>query len=152
MIKEISFEEILKIWSEYLWKERSSKIESHSAMLYLNKGYDIKNFEYTPTYFAYIIDDKIVGVNSGHMCNDNSYRSRGLYVYPEYRNQGIGRKLLIATWKQGIKEKAHFVWSYPKLTSWSTYKSAGFELTSEWEDSELGKNAYCFFDCSSIKS
>jgi GNAT superfamily N-acetyltransferase len=152
MIKIISFEEILEIWSNYLWKERTSKIESHSAMLYLGNGYDIKNFDYTPSYFAYYVNDRIAGVNSGHMCSDNSYRSRGLYVHPEYRNQGIGRKLLIATWKQGITENANFVWSYPKLSSWNTYQSAGFTLTSEWGDSELGKNAYCFFDCSSINS
>lgn len=152
MILKVPFETILPIWTNDLWKDRKTKIETHSAMLYKNNIYDIKNFDYAPTYFAYYVDDKIVGVNSGHMCSDNSYRSRGLYVNPDYRKQGIGRKLLVATWKRGIEEDANFVWSYPRFESWNTYQSAGFNLTSEWRDGEMGKNAYCFFDCSSIKS
>lgn len=146
MIVQINFDTILTIWTNQLWKERTSKIETHSAMLYKNSTYDIKNFDYTPTFFAYYVNESIAGVNSGHMCNDGSYRSRGLYVHSDFRKQGIGRKLLIATLQQGIQEKAKFVWSYPRQSSWNTYQSAGFILDSEWEVSETGTNAYCKID------
>lgn len=142
MIKNISYEQIYEIWSYYLWADRVSPIEPISAMVY-QSGYDLKNFEYSPSFFAYYINNKIVGVNSGHRCFDNSYRSRGLFVFPEYRRQGIGIHLLQATIEQGIKEQCKFVWSYPRFTSWSTYERAGFTLTSEWSTSETGINAFC---------
>lgn len=143
MIKEISFADILPIWQNYLWKDRTSKIESHSAMLFKQDNYDIKNFSYKATYFGYYINDAIVGVNSGHLCSDNSYRSRGLFVFPNYRNMGIGTNLLIYTIRQAQTENAIFVWSYPKKASWSTYNKSGFILASGWHDAELGTNAYC---------
>lgn len=142
MISLISFEEIFPIWRNYLWPNRQDKIEPHSAMLFL-KGYDLKNFNNNPSFFGYFIDDRLVGVNSGHKCCDNSYRSRGLYVDPNYRKSGIGKKLLTATIQQGKKECADFVWSYPKQSSWKCYESSGFKLSSNWLTSENGINAYC---------
>jgi len=144
MISIISYHDIYPIWRNHLWPNRKSEIEAHSAMLYM-KGYDLKNYEYTPSFFAYKIDDEIVGVNSGHMCCDNSYRSRGLFVFPKYRKQGIGKELLEYTIKTGIYEGADFVWSYPRKTSWRVYTSAGFELSTEWFESEIGENAFCIF-------
>jgi GNAT superfamily N-acetyltransferase len=142
MIIKTEFDNIKEIWQTFLWPTRISKIETHSAML-LNKTYDIKNFDYAPTFLLYMIDDKIAGCNSGHMCSDNTYRSRGLYVFPEYRKKGIGKELLKFTINIGREEHADTVWSYPRYESWSTYSSAGFNLLSSWEKSETGTNAYC---------
>ena len=137
-----SFTEIYPIWRTFLWPDRESKIESTSAMMFLS-GYDLKNFNYTPTFFIYVIDDQIAGCNSGHMCADNSYRSRGLFVFPEHRKKGIGIELLKATIEQATVENASFVWSFPRETCWTTYKKSGFELVSNWEKSEVSLNAYC---------
>lgn len=145
MIKFINFDTILPIWQSYLWPDRNSKITESSAMVYLG-GYDINNMSCTPTFIGYIQDSKIIGVNSGHSCSDGSFRSRGLYVYPEYRGQGIGIKLLEGVIKIAREKKAKFIWSYPKKSSWSTYEKAGFALSSNWENSELGLNAYCVKD------
>jgi len=142
MITSITFDEIYHIWNTQLWPTRESSIETHSAMNFLG-GYDMKNMISTPTFFAYKLDKQIVGVNSGHLCHDNSYRSRGLFVFPEYRKQGIGKILLLATIDKGINEGANYIWSYPKQSSWATYESAGFNLASPWEISELDLNAYC---------
>jgi len=99
----------------------------------------------TPTFFGYIINDKIVAVNSGHACpNQNNYRSRGLWVDPNYRGKGIARKLLTATIKQGQQEGYTQIWSYPRRSSWPTYQAVGFKLASDWEVSETSEaNAYC---------
>ena len=142
MIVQIDFSTIYHYWSTMLWPERASKIEPTSAMSFLG-GYDLKNLDFEPTFFAYTIDNNIVGVNSGHKCMDNGYRSRGLYVLPEYRGKKIGVELLIETIKQGTKENCKYVWSYPKESSWRTYRKAGFVLSSSFEKSELGDNAYC---------
>lgn len=143
MIITTSYDTILSIWKKYLWKDRVSKIESHSAMM-LDKSYDINNFNYNPTYFLYIVNGNVAGCNSGHKCSDNTYRSRGLYVYDQYRKQGIGVKLLLETVKQAKYENSKLIWSYPRQTSWITYKNAGFKLISNWESSETSENnAYC---------
>lgn len=142
MITKITFEEILPIWKYDLWPGRESVIEPTSAMTLLG-GYDLKNMSPSPTFFAYLVDDKIAGVNSGHMCTSKTYRSRGLFVYPQYRKKGIGVMLLKHTIEQGISEGADIIWSYPKKSSWGTYSKAGFTLASDWEQSELDTNAYC---------
>jgi GNAT superfamily N-acetyltransferase len=144
LIETITFEEILPIWRNHLWPDRTSTIESNSAMCYKD-GYDMFNMNTKPTFFAYKINNEIAGVNSGHMCKDNHYRSRGLFVFEKFRGMGIGTKLLIATIEQGRKENAHMCWSYPRDTSWKTYSSAGFLLDGEFSISETGNNAYCYY-------
>lgn len=142
MISEIEYEDILPIWQYFLWPKRTSPIEKHSAMLFTNT-YDLINLNFKPTFLGYKINNTIVGVNSGHMCKGNNYRSRGLYVFPRFRNIGIGTELLLNTIERGLEEGADFVWSYPKKEGWSTYESAGFKLASKWHNSETGINAYC---------
>jgi len=144
MIKEITWKKTHYIWKNYLWLTRSSPIEPVSAMCFLN-GYDMTNMQSTPTFYGYMINGFIVGVNSGHACpNQNNYRSRGLWVDPDYRGRGIGQQLLKATIEQGKQEGYAEIWSYPRQSSWPTYNSAGFELVSTWEVSETSEaNAYC---------
>ena len=144
-IIQLTFEEILPIWQTELWPGRDSKIESNSAMT-LERTYDMFNMSTKATFFAWEFHGKVVGVNSGHRCNDNMYRSRGLWVNSAYRRQGIGTLLLLATIKQALDEDCSLIWSYPKLSSWHTYRRAGFFLCSDWEQSELGSNAYCKID------
>lgn len=144
MLHHINFETIYPIWKNKLWPDRVSAITGTSAMKYLG-GYDNKNMEYTPTFLAYFLNNQIVGVNSGHQCMDNGYRSRGLYVFPEYRGKGIGIELLKATIKIGKDLGCTYIWSYPKDSSWTTYNKAGFSLSSDWEKSENGTNAYCIY-------
>ena len=82
--------------------------------------------EFTPTFWGAFYNDKLVGVNSGHMCIDKLYRSRGLFVFPEYRGFGIGQKLLMKTIAQAIHEKAIVCWSYPKNTAERSYHMQNF--------------------------
>ena len=143
MIKEITFDEILPVWRDYLWPDRTSEITATSAMTYLG-GYDLVNMQSESTFFAYMIDNEIAGVNSGHLTMDNSYRSRGLFVFDTYRRKGIGTLLLKATIDQAKLEGAALCWSYPRKSSWKSYLNAGFELASDWGTSETSDaNAYC---------
>lgn len=103
--------------------------------------------DYIPdtTYFALLVDDKIVGVNSGHTTPDNLYRSRGLWIEKEYRGKGLGVPLLTAGITKAQQLNCDGVWSFPRDTSQKTYEAAGFTITSDWiiSDNDI-KNAYCF--------
>jgi GNAT superfamily N-acetyltransferase len=145
MVIALQFDTIFSIWNTELWPNRVSKIETHSAMMF-DGSICMENFDFEPSFFGFEIDGEIVGVNSGHMCADRGYRSRGLWVYPPYRKKGIGRALLMATINQGRKENAEYVWSLPRQASWSVYESAGFILLTDWLETETGLNAYCRLD------
>lgn len=144
MIEIITWEDILPIWQTQLWPDRKSLIEPVSAMCFLG-SYDMDNMLIDPTFFGYFKNAQLVGVNSGHSCpRSNSYRSRGLWVHPQHRRQGIGKALLDITIAEGFNSGHDMVWSYPRKTSWETYQSAGFNLNSEWQESETSDfNAYC---------
>jgi GNAT superfamily N-acetyltransferase len=146
MLVKLNWKEIHNIWKTYLWPNRSSAIESTSAMCLLN-GYDLANMQSTPTFYGYIINDFVIGVNSGHACpNQNNYRSRGLWVDPDYRGRGIAQQLLTATINQGLTERYNQIWSYPRQSSWRTYQAVGFKLLSAWKPSETSEaNAYCLY-------
>ena len=135
-IKKITWDQILPIWKKHL---PNMSLETNSAMcLFLNDGkileknweepiYDLQNMEFTPTFWGAFDNAKLVGVNSGHMTLDRLYRSRGLFVFPEYRGFGIGQKLLMKTIAQAIHEKAIVCWSYPKKTAERSYNSQNFQ-------------------------
>lgn len=143
MIRKITFDDIMPIWRSNLWPNRVSEIEPNSAMVFLD-GYDMYNMSTQPTFFGYYLFEKLIGVNSGHMCNNFQYRSRGLYVFENYRGLGLGQELLRATIEQARLEKAKMIWSYPRKSSWKTYENVGFKLASTWEKSETSENnAYC---------
>lgn len=144
MIVKITWPEIYPVWCKKLWPQRKEEsIEPFSAML-LGGGYG-NNQSYTPTFWGYIFNNAIVGVNSGHACVDGSYRSRGLWVDPEHRYRGIGRALLEKTVAEAKLTEAKFCWSLPRKTSWHVYQSAGFILCSEWFGTETSDaNAYVY--------
>jgi len=131
MIDLIEYSKILPIWQQFLWPGRID-IKNMSSMQYLS-GYDVTIYNrYTPYFFAYYIDNNIVGINSAHKSSQTEFRSRGLYVFDEYRNKGIGKQLLEYTVKLGKIEGCEYCWSVPRKTALSTYLSSGFEKSSEF--------------------
>lgn len=150
-LKKVTYDEIYPIWKKKLWVGRHSAIEPISKMIYLG---GIDNFitaeKYEPSFFAIMYKNKIIGVNSGHKTAHNFYRSRGLYVDPDFRGHGLGTKLLIATIQQAYIENCRFVWSFPRESSINTYRAAGFKQTSDYtNDGEFGPNCYvmaCSYD------
>lgn len=145
-IKRLSYPALEKVWKESLWVGRQD-IELRSAMQ-LNGGYDMRNMEGQLWCYGAIDDhDEIIAVNSMHLCGDNSMRSRGLWVNPDFRRQGYGVAMLEYAIAAARREGCPYIWSYPRKTSWPTYKSAGFELTSDWVASDTSpENAYCKLD------
>lgn len=143
-IRHIEFSTILLVWAEYLWPNRTSPIEPHSAIEYNTMPY-IYNSEYKyndPIFFGMYNNNELIGVNSGHQTGE-SFRSRGLYVFEKYRGYGYGSKILLETVNFAKDRGYIFAWSIPRQTSLNSYTSAGFIQTSDWFPTETScKNTY----------
>jgi GNAT superfamily N-acetyltransferase len=145
-IRKISFEEIETVWyQEDMWG-KSAFVSPVSSMLYLD-GFNpkIKDLSYSkPVFYAAMINDQLAGVNSYHRVNESQCRSRGLYVFPQFRKLNIGTKLL----KYAIDQNKQydFIWSMPRTTAVDTYKRAGFKITTEMPFGLYANNYYCRYD------
>jgi GNAT superfamily N-acetyltransferase len=112
----------------------------------LDGSLSMANMTLPSVYLGVWLGDQLIGVNSGHLCSDDTWRSRGLWVEPEYRGQGWGSKLLIET-VESAPDVCKLAWSFPRRSSWSSYQRAGFRLISPWQASETSEaNAYCVRD------
>ena len=137
---EITYAEIEPYWDK-LWLGRT--YEPTSAMCYLG-GYHA----WAPKKACYyaITDEqgKTCGVNSCHDTGNLLVRSRGLWVDPAYRGQGLGQKLLefAVDWTKANGYSA--LWSYPKLSAWNTYRSVGFERQLDWQTDPDTKQQNCY--------
>lgn len=141
-IKKITFEDVLPIWQTQLWPGRKD-IKPMSSMVFLG-GYNMSIYNYVPTYWGIFKNGKLIGVNSGFRTDSNVYRSRGLYVFPEYRNQGLSKILLSATIDQGVEEGCNLIWSLPRKDALYAYEAVGFVKCSDWlsENMVSGPNCY----------
>jgi|LWDU01.1.fsa_nt_gi GNAT superfamily N-acetyltransferase len=126
--------------------ENCSEVEAIQKLdvkTYYSYTHDMRIFNnYTPTFFGVFDGDKLIGVNSGHRTKDNEYRSRGLWVDPDYRGKKIGKILLQSTINRSVKEGCKLIWTLPRQSSMPTYSSVGFEKQSDWisEGMEYGPN------------
>ena len=140
--KYTTFDEILPIWRDHLWKGRKTDIKPTNGLKFLG-GFDKEIEKNTPTFVGAYINNKLVGVNSGHATNDSEYRSRGIYVLPEYRGQGVAQELLQSIEDQAVVEKKVTLWSMPRASALKTYEKFGFEVVSDYfDDMEFGPNCY----------
>lgn len=100
--------------------------------------------KYTPSFWGVYEDNKIVGVNSGFRTDVHDYRSRGIWVDPQYRGQGIASLLFDALFVQAFEEQCTMCWSIPRQSALRAYTSVGFVQTSDFFDEgmEFGPNCY----------
>lgn len=143
----VNFDSILPIWKEKLWPGRKDAIRPMSDIVY-GGGHDstiYKNFK--PTFFVvFNLSNEIIGVNSGHRSSIDLYRSRGLWVDPQYRRMGISGILFNELHMQAIKENCKAIWSIPRKEALPAYKKYGFVQTSDFFDRgmEFGPNCYAY--------
>lgn len=152
--KIIDFETIQTIWYEEDMWGQLAYAPPVNEYLYLNgKNKKIKDLNYSkPVFYGYLENNKILGVNSYFHVNEDQCRSRGLYVYPKYRKNGIAIELLKYAIDQNKNKGYKFIWSKPRDTAIKSYQAAGYKITSDafniTPDGEkmLFKNHYCRYD------
>lgn len=135
-VSRIDFNTIQSIWKNKLWPNRNSAIETHSAMTWPFEGdpesIDMSIFDYTATFWGAYLDNKLVGVNSGHRTTDEQYRSRGIWVDPDYRKRGVAQMLFLMTAHQAKVEGCEMFWSIPRKTALPAYTKFGFETVGDY--------------------
>ena len=149
LTKRITFDEILPIWQNELWPDRESAIEPMSAMTWPYEGdpqpIDMSIFEYEPTFWGVYIDNKLIGVNSGHRTTDQAYRSRGIWVDPAQRGKRISQTLFALLTHQAQIEGCDMVWSIPRKSALQAYTNAGFQTVGDFIETETSEaNIYAY--------
>jgi predicted GNAT family acetyltransferase len=144
MIYKIDFETISKVWRENLWTHGDSANKRYNKIKIGGK-FDEELAKKTTFYWAYKLDDNIVGVNSGYISCDNYYRSRGLWVDSKFRGAGFAKTLLDIVIAESIFWNCKYVWSYPREESLGVYESVGFKKQGEFEVASYG------FNCIAVK-
>jgi GNAT superfamily N-acetyltransferase len=135
-LERLDFNTIKTIWENNLWPNRTSAIETHSVMTWPYEGnpeqYDMDIFNYPATFWGAYLDNKLVGVNSGHKTTDEQYRSRGIWVDPEYRIRGVAQMLFLMTAHQAKVEGCEMLWSIPRKIALPAYTKFGFETVGDY--------------------
>lgn len=149
LTKRITFDEILPIWQNELWPDRESAIEPMSAMTWPYEGdpqpIDMSIFDYEPTFWGVYIDNKLIGVNSGHRTTDQAYRSRGIWVDPAQRGKRISQTLFALLTHQAQIEGCDMVWSIPRKSALQAYTNAGFQTVGDFIETETSEaNIYAY--------
>mgnify|MGYP001325352871 CR=1 FL=1 len=144
MIYRVNYEIAKEVWKQDLWSYGNSADKKYSKMK-IKEQFDKTIAEKTIFYWAYKLDDKIVGINSGYKSCDNYYRSRGLWVDPKFRGAGFAKSLLDVVIGESIFWGCKYIWSYPREESLSVYESMGFKKQGEFEVGTYG------FNCVAVK-
>lgn len=142
-IQACTFEDILPIWRDHLWPGRETAIRPQSSML-LDGSHDKSLYERHVHFYKMEINKKIVAVNSVFETRSGEMRSRGLFVFPEARGQGMGRLLLEEAIRYTQANDGKILWSIPRVSAMKAYEAVGFEIlrSAEEKDMEFGPNVY----------
>ncbi len=134
----IGFDEIKKVWENFLWPERQSAIEPVSWIS--PQGLiDMEMKLGEPTFVGmFDFEKKLQGVVSGYSTSSDYYRSRGLWVSPDYRQKGVGRLLMSQLMTHARQEGHAYIWTMARHSSVGFYQKAGFETYKQTDQYEFG--------------
>jgi len=130
-IKELTFDEIKSVWEKDLWENKKFPIKTHSSMTF-DGGYDMSYYN-NNAYFWGLIDkqNRIIGTESGHQCNNEYFRIRGLWIDPRFRGLGLSEMLFHAAESYAKKEKCSKIWSFPRNSALPIYQHFGYIVCSD---------------------
>lgn len=139
--REATYTEVFPLWKK-LWNKH--EFGSTSSMLFLG-GYDPDiPKKYTPYFVAATEGERLIGVLSAHRTSEEHSRMRGLYVDPEYRQQGVALKLIELCIDHARRDGAVLIWAAPRPTSLDIFINLGFTQNTGFvsEGFAYGPNCY----------
>ena len=136
-IKQISFKQILPVWSGKLWPERKSDIEPVSA-IDQNGFIDMTILKFEPIFWGAYFKHELVGVISTHPTETDMYRLRGVFVEEKYRSHRVGKKLVDTVAKYAEAKKAIALWTLARKANKNFYEHCGFSIGKEINTYEFG--------------
>lgn len=141
-IEKISYKDILKLW-KLLWPN-TTDIQPMSSIQYLG-GYDIEIYKkYQPTYIGLYNSKKLIGCISGHKSSSEYYRTRGIYILPDYRGQKLSNILFEQMFIESQNQNCNFIWSLPRKSALYSYTSKGFIQTTKFIKINKDYDSNCF--------
>ena len=153
--KDLALKEVLPSIMQYVEQPISPKftqLQKLNALMDIDlKLFNKVVFEFLKTTdypigkldeFPLIENDEIIGVNSGFRTSDDIYRSRGLYLIPEKRGEGLSNMLLKLTIQTAKQQECKIIWTMPRKDALFAYESVGFRKIGGWIDKtvEFGPN------------
>ena len=133
------FEEILPSWRDHLWPERQSPIEPIS---WLNHRAEVDSSvpsHAEPIFFVMKdLHGKTCAVVSGHKTDPFMFRSRGLWVHPDWREKGVGTVIMRALENEARSLGSKVIWTMPRQSAAHFYEKNGFSLEKQIEGFEFG--------------
>jgi GNAT superfamily N-acetyltransferase len=147
-LTRISFQEIYPTWRDLLWPNRASEIRPYSIIEYLGgKNPEIAKFA-EPHFYRLTLDNKVVGVNSGHLTSKFEYRNRGLWIDPKFRGKSLSHLFFDKSVQDARSLGCKILWSLPRETAIKSYSSYGFQIVSDWDfhSYEFGPNCFVKID------
>tara|TARA_S200002703_G_scaffold105818_1_gene91791 strand:- start:1123 stop:1578 length:456 start_codon:yes stop_codon:yes gene_type:complete len=148
-ILPLTFEQIDEVWFEMdMWYYVNTNMKRMESNPYSNRTYIGGRSEHAgnPVFYCYVEDEILMGVNSYSHVNKTECRSRGLYVYPDFRGSGVGEKLLRHAIEENRDKGYEYIWSMPRLAACKVYERAGYTLTTEPFDMGVYQNRMCRYD------
>lgn len=147
-----TFNEILPVWRDHLWPGRTSPLREHSSMR-LEGGFDPDIYKNEVYFYKIVVDDVLAGTNSVFKTGDGEFRSRGLYVFPEFRGRSLSRTLLEEAIAYTERQGGKVLWSLPRVRALPAYESVGFKKlrAAQDQDMEFGPNVYAALRLSSLR-
>lgn len=99
-------------------------------------AFDMSVFSHPAFFLGVFADSELVGVNSCHLSSQSHFRSRGLWVDPAHRGQGLAQMLFSATEELAKTNNADMIWSMPRQTALKSYQHFGFQTVGDFFGTE----------------
>lgn len=146
-IQPSNFKEVLPLWRDHLWPNRTSEIEPTNPIVFKG-GYNLDYLNRTPVFFKATVNNesKPIAAISGFETEPHEFRMRGIIILPEYARKGIGQRLFKAIEDHCKNNNYKRIWTLPRQANIEFYKNLGFTQVSDWIDDEFEFGPNCFVE------
>lgn len=147
-IRALGFDDVSPLWHK-AWPDNPANVKPVNTATFMFtygiNGYDSRIPFGEIHFYGAFVEGLLVGVNSCYKSTPTYWmRTRGLYVEPEFRGNGIGGQLIDHGLALASEYKCSYLWGYPRCTSWPLWKSKGFKATGKITTFDYGPHVWAY--------